>query len=217
MRLIAVVGYTAAVVLRSFRWLPPLLLYGIVVVSATAGGPPLLDALHFAGAALVPASAWLCRICLVAEPGAGRACVASAVGPARTQLAALVTAIGFAVLAAVVTCVVFALLGDPSGQLAGTALWRAAATGWVSQLACLLTGVAVAAFANPPLIINRAVATLVTAGGVVLAMVLSFSPVYRAVSTDGAATAGIALAWAAGLGLLAVVCSCLGARRAGWV
>jgi hypothetical protein len=216
-RLLGVVGYTAAVVLRSFRWLPPLLLYGIFVVSATAGGPPLLDALHFAGAALVPAGAWLARVCLVTEPGAARACVAAAVGPVRTQLAALLTAAGFVVLAATVTCLVLALLGDPAGQLSGAPLWRSAATGWLSQLACALTGVAVAAVANPPLLNNRAAATLVTAGGVVLALVLSFSPVYRAVSADGAAAAGIALAWAAGLGLLAAICSCLGARRAGWV
>jgi hypothetical protein len=215
-RLPATVGYCAAVVLRSFRWLAPLFLYGVFVVSATAGGPPLLDALDFAGAALVPAVAWLCRICLVAEPPAGRACVAAAVGPARTQFAAVSVAILFGAAVATLTCLVLALLGDPSDRLAGRQLWVAAGTGWVSQLACVLTGVAVAAVANPPLVRGRAAAILVTVGGVVLALVLPVSPAYRAVSSHTLEPAALALASAAALGALATLLSGLGARRSGW-
>lgn len=97
----ALLRYQAANVLRSHRWIFPLIVY--VLLLAVAGTDPnpaarsaaelarlegqaLASALDWSAAILVPVIALLTRSMLTAEPGAARACVAVARGPARAQL-----------------------------------------------------------------------------------------------------------------------------------
>jgi len=195
---LAVTRYQVALLLRSQRWVPPLLLLGFVLVTATAGGPPAGDALAFAGAALVPVAAWLTRLVLTGEPAAARACLMAATGPARTQvgclLAALVVSAGLCLptTAAVTALVVAGGGAGGSGVLAATA-----ASGLVSALACAVVGVALGAVANPPVLRRADAAVIVTGGGVILALAAGSSPAYAAL--DGlsrtARTAVAPLAW----------------------
>jgi hypothetical protein len=83
--------YQVALLGRSHRWLPPVLLYAAVVVAGSFGGMPLADGLGWSSAALVPAVGWLTRSALTAEPAAARACVATAGGLALAGVAAGVT------------------------------------------------------------------------------------------------------------------------------
>jgi hypothetical protein len=78
---IALVRYQAALLLRSQRWVAPLLGYAaLVAVSTSIGGQSLADGLDWSAAMLVPGVAWLTRSVLTAEPAAARACVAAAGG-----------------------------------------------------------------------------------------------------------------------------------------
>jgi hypothetical protein len=100
--MIAMVRYQGALLGRSVRWLPPVLLFAGTVVAGSFGGMPLADGLGWSSAMLVPAVGWLTRVALTMEPGAARACASTAGGARRAQLATLVVALaGGVVLAAV--------------------------------------------------------------------------------------------------------------------
>ena len=94
--MVGLVRYQTAILLRSHRWIFPLIAYGLLVSVAAATGAPLFLAgpaqlaaksiqlaqgLAWSAAMLVPVVAFLTRTMLTAEPGAARACVAAAVGP----------------------------------------------------------------------------------------------------------------------------------------
>lgn len=82
--MIPLLRYQAALLVRSHRWVPPVLLYAVLVaIGGGGGGQPLSDGLDWSAAILVPAAAWLTRSMLTAEPAAARACVAAASGPRR--------------------------------------------------------------------------------------------------------------------------------------
>ena len=97
--MIALLRYQVAILFRSHRWIFPLIVYALLI---SVGGRPagsarrragaLADGLDWSAAILVPVVALLTRSMLTAEPAAARACVAVARGPARAQLAALITA-----------------------------------------------------------------------------------------------------------------------------
>ncbi|QHY98984.1 hypothetical protein SSPS47_28170 [Streptomyces sp. S4.7] len=76
----ALFRYHTAMLLRSQRWLPPVLLCAIFLAVGVRSGEPVLDSLGVAAAALLPVAAWLVRICVTQEPDAARVVTAAASG-----------------------------------------------------------------------------------------------------------------------------------------
>ncbi|MEU3908017.1 hypothetical protein AB0F20_30105 [Streptomyces goshikiensis] len=87
----ALLRYQGALLLRSQRWLAPVLLYAAFLAVGFRPGDPVPDSLGYSAAALVPVTAWLVRTCLSVEPDAARDCAAAAAGPVRVHAAALLT------------------------------------------------------------------------------------------------------------------------------
>ncbi|WP_442785585.1 ATP-binding cassette domain-containing protein [Actinacidiphila sp. DG2A-62] len=65
----ALVRYQAELLLRSHRWLAPLVLYLAVMAIGVGGGQPVLGSLGYAAALLLPVAAWITGICVAGEPG----------------------------------------------------------------------------------------------------------------------------------------------------
>ncbi|HEY6786283.1 MAG TPA: hypothetical protein VI365_03130 [Trebonia sp.] len=184
--MIALLRYQAAILLRSHRWIFPLIAYGLLVAVGGEGSTPLAEGLGWSAAMLVPVVALLTRSMLTAEPDAARAVVAAAAGPARAQLAALATALGFGAVLGLAGAAfdvlasesvarhpaggalakVTALTADPAVLVAGLAI----------ALVCLLVGSAVGTLCNPPLLRHPAASLMSTLAVVVLALVSGVSP-----------------------------------------
>jgi hypothetical protein len=180
----ALLRYQTALLLRSQRWLPPVILYAVFLGVGVQSGQPVLDSLGYTAAALLPVAAWLVRICVTGEPPAARACVIAARGPARTHLAALLTALAAAaVLGTTATLVVTVISQHATNdhRLPVPPL-RAGAAGLLATLACALLGTAVGALTNRPLLRSpgRAVPAMLLAA--LLSMVVAGSPAHAAVS-----------------------------------
>ncbi|MEW2520776.1 ATP-binding cassette domain-containing protein [Actinacidiphila alni] len=170
----AVLAYQADLLLRSHRWLAPLLFYGAVLAIGVSTGEPLLGSLGYETALLLPVAAWLVRVCVRGEPGAARACVASAVGAGRAQLGALATALGAsAVLGAAGTGLVVAISGPHSDDLSRSVpVGPAAVAGLLAAAVSVLLGCAVGALTNPPLVRGSGwsiLGTCLVAGAVLVA------------------------------------------------
>ncbi|BCM70202.1 ABC transporter [Streptomyces tricolor] len=180
----ALLRYQADLLLRSQRWLPPVILYAVFLGVGVQSGQPVLDSLGYTAAALLPVSAWLVRICATGEPPAARACVAAARGPARAHLACLLTALLAAVLLGVAATVVVTLISDPwsNGHRVRVPPPRALAAGLPAALACALLGTAVGALTNRPVLRSTGRAVPAMLLGALLAMVLAGSPAQAAVS-----------------------------------
>ncbi|MGW7425484.1 ABC transporter [Streptomyces sp. NPDC054813] len=180
----ALLRYQTALLLRSQRWLPPVILYAVFLGVGVQSGQPVLDSLGYTAAALLPVAAWLVRICVTGEPSAARACVTAARGPARAHLAALLTALAAAALlgtAATLIVTVISRHATNDHRLAVPPL-GAGAAGLFATLACALLGSAVGALTNRPLLRSpgRAVPTMLLAA--LLAVVVAGSPAHAAVS-----------------------------------
>lgn len=180
----ALLRYQTALLLRSQRWLPPVILYAVFLGVGVQSGQPVLDSLGYTAAALLPVAAWLVRICVTGEPPAARACVTAARGPARAHLAALLTALfGAALLGTVATLLVTVISRHATNdhRLPVSPL-RAGAAGLLATLACALLGTAVGALTNRPLLRSpgRAVPTMLLAA--LLSTVVAGSPAHAAVS-----------------------------------
>jgi hypothetical protein len=178
--------YQVALLGRSHRWLPPVLLYAAVVAAGSFGGMPLADGLGWSAAMLVPAVGWLTRVTLTMEPGAARACAATADGPRRAQLATLIVALAGGV--------VLALLGA-GYELATTARPRhglepLALAGVAAAVTCLLIGSAIGALCNPPLVRHRGYAIMSTAAVAIAAIAASGSPANAAIRATSASPGG---------------------------
>jgi hypothetical protein len=217
---IALLRYQTANLFRSHRWIFPLIVY--VLLMAVGGNDPnpaarsaaqlariegqaLASALDWSAAVLVPVIALLTRSMLTAEPGAARACVAVARGPARAQLATL--------LVPVAAGVVLGLAGACYELATGghhTALLMPFLAGLGKALVCVLVGSAVGTLFNPPLIRHAAAALLSTIAAVVVALVSSISPASAALHGNGATVQ--AAAWPAGVPLVAAAAL----AAAGW-
>jgi hypothetical protein len=195
---IPLLRYESAILLRSHRWIVPLMVYGLLltVAGAGSGGTSLRNGLDWSAAILVPVVAMLTRSMLTAEPGAARACVAAATGPIRAQLATLLTAIGGGVVLALVGALyevltdqaVIARVPPPSiPAKLGLALAHPGTllAGLVTAIVCLLVGSAVGALCNPPLIRHQATALLGTIAAVVLALASDVSPAGAALRGGG--------------------------------
>lgn len=216
--------YHAALLLRSYRWVAPVLFFWVLAGSATAGGPAPAEAFGFAGAILVPTCAWLVRLAVTGEPEAARACVGAAGGTARAQVAALLVAVTGGMVLAVVSAPVMLFVGvrvstperplPPRGDVF--------VAGLLGELVCVLIGVAVGALCNPPVVRGPAVAVLATGLLVVVSLVAGQSPVIAAIRVVVAGNHGrviqlplVALGWAGMVAGCAVTVSALVARSRG--
>ena len=192
--MIALLRYQFGVLLRSHRWILPLVGYALLLAVGGAGSQSVANGLDWSAALLVPAVAVLTRSLLTAEPGAARAIVAAASGAAKAQLATLITA--FAV-GAVLGLVAAGYEVLTSGHQAG--LLTPLVAGLATALICALVGSAVGTLFNPPLIRHPAVALLCTIAALVLAWVARISPANAALRGNGAPQHSAA--WPAGLPL----------------
>ncbi|MFF9280189.1 ABC transporter [Streptomyces griseosporeus] len=179
----ALLRYQAALLLRSQRWLPPVILYAAFLAVGVQAGQPVLDSLGYAAAGLLPVAAWLVRICVTGEPPAARAVVAAAAGPGRAHLACLLVAAGTAALLGTAAVLLVSLLGDPVSSDHRTRVppLPAAGAGLLAVLVCVLLGTAVGALTAWPLLrsTGRAVPALLLAA--LLALVVTGSPAQAAV------------------------------------
>jgi hypothetical protein len=204
--MIALLRYQTANLLRSHRWILPLITYALLISVGAADSSQqatsveraraLADGLDWSAAILLPVVAMLTRSMLTAEPAAARACVAAASRPWRAQLAALITA--FAAGA------VLGLAGAGYELVTAghkTALLGPFMAGLGKALVCALVASAVGTLFNPPLIRHAAAALLATIAAVVVALVSSVSPASAALRGNGATMQ--AAAWPAGVPLLA--------------
>jgi len=192
----ALLRYQTAILLRSHRWILPLLAYTVLTVAGAASVTPLREGLGWSAAMLVPAVALLTRSMLTAEPDPMRACAAAASGPARAQIATLLTALaGGAVLA--LGGAAFEVLSDESvaghplptvgNRIAGTfAHPGVLAAGLGAALICLFVGAAAGTLCNPPLLRHPASALLATAAAVVVALAAGISPANAALRGEAA-------------------------------
>jgi len=199
--MIALVRYQAAILLRSFRWIFPLILYGMLLAVGFSGQQPLALGLDWSAAILVPVVALLTRSMLTAEPAAARACVAAAAGPLRAQLSTLLAAAGGGLVLAVAGICYEVLsdmyvLGPKPGQPAPGPAAKAVAAlahpavlsaGAGTILVCLLVGSAVGALCNPPLLRHPGTALLGTMAAVIFAVASDVSPAGAALRGAGAA------------------------------
>ncbi|MFE0179629.1 ABC transporter [Streptomyces olivaceus] len=180
----ALLRYQAALLLRSRRWLPPVVLYAAALGIGVQGGQPVLDSLGWSAAVLLPVAAWLVRISVTGEPSAARGCVAAARGPGRAHLASVLVALAAAVVLGAAATFVVALISAPVSTGHGTrvALLPAAGAGLLAALVCALLGTAVGALTTWPVLRSpgRAVPALLLAA--LLALVASGSPARAAVS-----------------------------------
>ena len=186
-QVLAAARYQVALLARSQRWLPPLVLLGAVLVTATEGSPPAADAFGFAAAGLLPSVAWLTRTALAVEPGPARAVLSAAVGTGRAQVSALLSALLAALLFALVgTGVVAALVlasgarGADRAQLAPSDLAEVIGAGLVAQLVSAGVGLAIGALCSPPVLRPPALAVLTAGCAVVLGLVAPASPAVHA-------------------------------------
>lgn len=174
----ALLRYQAALLLRSQRWLAPFLLYAAFVGVGVQAGEPVLGALGYAAAGLVPVAAWAVRICLNQEPPAARTVIAAASGRSRAHLAAVLTATGAVLLVGAVTVLALTALTDPKGAR----LPVAAASGLLAMGVCVLTGTAVGTLTTRPLVPSRGWSLTTLLLGSLLALVTPGSPAATAVS-----------------------------------
>jgi len=180
----ALVRYRTALLLRSYRWLPPLLLYAAALAVGIRGGDPLLDSLGYAAAVLLPAAAWLTRVCVTGEPPAARWCAAAAAGPGTAHLAGVLAALlASAVLGAAGTAFAVAV-GDPHGgdRVTPVPLPPAVGAGLLAAFACALLGTAAGTLCNRPLLRSPGRAVPATVLASLVALVAAGSPANAAVS-----------------------------------
>ncbi|MCX3059954.1 ABC transporter [Streptomyces beihaiensis] len=150
----ALLAYQSALLLRSQRWLAPVVLYAAVLAVGVQGGQPVLDSLGYAAAGLLPVGAWLVRICVANEPSAARGCTAAATAPWRAHLATLVAGfLATALLGALATAVVASVSdGASNDHRVRVAVGPAAGAGLLAMLVCALVGAAVGAVTAWPVV-----------------------------------------------------------------
>jgi hypothetical protein len=202
---IALLRYQTAILLRSHRWIFPLIAYGVLIAVGAAGSMPLADGLNWSAAMLVPVVAFLTRSMLTAEPGAARACVAAAAGSARAQLATLLVAFGGGVVlgiggACFEVLTAESLARDVNKLSAVAERPSVLLAGLGTAVVCLFVGSAVGALCNPPLLRHPGLAMLSTLAAIVLALASDVSPASAALRNTGAVKTAH---WPGGVPLLA--------------
>ena len=215
--MIALLRYQSAILLRSHRWIFPLIAYVLLIAVGAAGSTSLAETLDWSGAMLVPVVAFLTRGMLTAEPDAARACVSAAAGPARAQLAILIVPLGAGAVLGIAATVFDVLTAEaasstPVSGLPGKVTATASHPGIVLAglliaLVCLLVGSAVGALCNPPLLRNPAAAMLSTLAVTIAALAAGVSPANAAISHTTASPAGpLAANWPGAGALVGAAC-----------
>ncbi|MET7358053.1 ABC transporter [Streptomyces sp. NPDC005562] len=181
----AALRYQTALLVRSQRWLPPVILYAVFLGVGVQGGQPILDSLAYAAGGLLPVAGWLVRICVSNEPPTARSCSAAAIGAGRAHLASLLAALlTAAALGAAAVCVVTAI-SDATSTNARVPVERlpAGAAGFLAMLVSASLGTALGALASWPLLrsAGRAVPALLL--GALFLLVTTGSPA-KSVLTD---------------------------------
>ncbi|WP_237536479.1 ABC transporter [Streptomyces sp. SID5785] len=180
----ALLAYQSGLLLRSQRWLAPVVLYAALLAVGLQGGQPILDCLGYAAAGLLPTGAWAARICVSNEPPAARSCTAAATSPRRAHLASLVTALAATALLGALATLLVTLVADgvSTGHRVSVAVLPAAGAGLLTAWTCALVGIAVGAVTTWPLIraTGAGVAALLLA--TVLSLVVPGSPARAAVT-----------------------------------
>lgn len=174
----ALFRYHLAMLLRSQRWLSPLLLYMVLLAVGVDSSGGVLDSLGLSAAALLPVTAWLVRICVTQEPDAARDVTAAATGMPRAHLAALLTATVCAAAIGLVGTAVVTAIANPRRveDLVDITPLSAGTSGLLGALVCLLTGVTVGALFSRPLLRDRGWSILLTGLFSLLALVAPGSP-----------------------------------------
>jgi hypothetical protein len=213
----ALLRYQTAILLRSHRWIFPLIGYALLIAVGAGGSTSLAETLDWSGAMLVPVVAFLTRAMLTAEPDAARACVAAAAGPVRAQLATLIVPLGGGALLGVVAVVFDVLTAEaavkaPESGLADKVTAAAGHPGIVAgglliAVICVVVGSAVGALCNPPLLRHPAAAMLSTLAAIVLALAAGVSPANAAIShTTAQAASPLAANWPGPGSLIGAAC-----------
>jgi hypothetical protein len=186
----ALIRYQLALLLRSQRWLPPVLFFAVLIVAGVFGGQQYGDSLGWCAGMLVPGAGWLTRTVLSGEPAAARACASAAAGPRRVQGAALGVALGVgAVLAVVAGVFEWTMSSPPPGvPLSTLPLGAIARDGGAGIVVGLFVGVALGAVCAPPVLGRPATGVLVLAAASIVLLVAPWSPVNAAIR--GAASPG---------------------------
>ncbi|MEZ0067982.1 hypothetical protein ABIA32_003998 [Streptacidiphilus sp. MAP12-20] len=205
-RVSALLRYQLSLLLRSQRWLPPVLFYALLLVAGWFGGQQYGDSLGWCAGMLVPVCAWLTRTATSAEPDAARSVVAAAVGARTARGAMLAVALGCGLLlGAVGGAFEVATSSAPIGPHAPIA--TIVQDGLVAVLVGVLAGTALGAL---PIRGRAAGALALTAGSLGL-LVLAGSPVNAAVRqtfTSGQLYAVTSLPWLALVEAVALLAVC---------
>ena len=216
--MIALVRYQTAILLRSHRWVVPLITYALLISVGAASSMSLAEGLDWSAAMLVPVVAFLTRSMLTAEPDAARACVAAAAGPGRAQLAALLTALGGGLVLGVAGACFDVLTAESAAKPAGSGVTgKVAATlehpgifaaGLVTGAVCLLVGSAVGTVCNPPVLRHPGAGMLATLAAAIVALASGVSPANAALrqSTATHAAQSQETHWPGMVPLLVAVC-----------
>jgi hypothetical protein len=168
----ALVRYLLADVLRTQRWLPPLLLHAAVLgmLYASDAGPPLPA---YAGTCVLvhPVSAWLTVVVATAEDPVRRTVTAvTACGWARAQAAvtalSVLAALGVALVAALVPVLTQPRPYPPA----------AVAQGFAALAVCALVGVGVGVLCSRPVVTQTGWSVLAATALVVLVFLVGRTP-----------------------------------------
>lgn len=181
----ALLRYQAALLLRSQRWLPPVILYAAFLGVGVQSGQPVLDSLGYSAAALLPVAAWLVRICATNEPPAARSCTGAAAGPGRAHLACLLVALSASALLGTAATLLVTAISDwtSTDHQTRIAAVPAGLAGLLAALVCALLGTAVGALTNWPLLRSRGRAVPALLLAALLALMVSGSPAHTAISS----------------------------------
>jgi hypothetical protein len=180
----ALLRYQAALLLRSHRWLPPLILYSAAMaIGVGSAGQPLLDSLGLAAAVLLPVTAWLVRVCTTNEPPTARAIAAAATSPGRAHLAAVLAGFLAAAALGVAGTVLLLAISDPhtADHLREIPRGPAAVAGLLAALVSVLLGTAVGALTSPPVLLRTGWAVPLSGVTALIVLVISGSPANAAV------------------------------------
>ncbi|WP_413752494.1 ABC transporter [Streptomyces sp. R-74717] len=180
----ALLRYQTALLIRSQRWLAPVLLYAAFLGIGVQSGQPVLDSLGYAAAGLLPVTAWLVQLCVNQEPPAARTVTAAVAGSPRVHLASLLAALGCAGLLGAAATLIVLLISKPASadNAVRVPLLPAGLAGLLAAVCCVLLGAAVGALCTRPLLHRRGWSVATTVLAALLALVTSGSPANHAVT-----------------------------------
>ncbi|GGT19359.1 MULTISPECIES: ABC transporter [Streptomyces] len=180
----ALLRYQTALLIRSQRWLAPVLLYAAFLGIGVQSGQPVLDSLGYAAAGLLPVTAWLVQLCVNQEPPAARTVTAAVAGSPRVHLASLLAALGCAGLLGTAATLIVLLISKPASadNAVRVPLLPAGLAGLLAAVCCVLLGAAVGALCTRPLLHRRGWSVATTVLAALLALVTSGSPANHAVT-----------------------------------